>query len=101
MMSALHVGRNRDPVSGVGAGPALEQPPQAGAGRAAVSKEMTLNAVVKRFPELLHVLHACQIDMPWFGSDTLEEVAWHRGLPVEDVLGELNRSIECLEEYRR
>lgn len=100
-MSARHVGWNRNPAGGVGGGPALEQPPEAGARRAAVSKEMTLNAVVKRFPELLHVLHAFQIDMPWFGSDTLEELAWHRGLPVEDVLGELNRSIERLEEHRR
>jgi iron-sulfur cluster repair protein YtfE (RIC family) len=74
--------------------PLLEQPPQVSARQpAAVSKDTTLNAMIRRFPELLDVLHAFRLDCRWFGSDTLEEVAWYHGVQVEHLLGELNRSL--------
>ena len=64
----------------------LVQPP--------ITKDTTLKALVKQFPHLLRGLHVVGLDQPWHGTDTLEEVAWYRGLEVRDLLGELNRSID-------
>ena len=61
-----------------------------------ITKDTTLNALVKRFPQLLRVLHIVGLDQPWHGTETLEEVAWYRGLEVQDLLGELNRSTEAV-----
>ena len=53
----------------------------------------TLNAVVKRYPGLLYLLNTFRLDQPWFGSETLEWAAWHRGMQVDEVVSELNRVI--------
>lgn len=58
-----------------------------------ITKEMTLNTLIRRFPGLLHVLHTLRLDYRWFGSDTLEEAAWYHGIQVEGLLEELNRAI--------
>jgi iron-sulfur cluster repair protein YtfE (RIC family) len=75
--------------------PLLEQPPRGAAARwdPRITKETTLNAMIKGFPELLGVLHTFHLDCRWFGTQTLEEAAWYHGLPVEDLLGALNQSI--------
>ena len=58
-----------------------------------ITKDTTLNAAVKRYPELLYLLNTFRLDQPWCGSETLEWVAWHRGMPVDGVVDELNRAI--------
>ena len=63
----------------------LPQPP--------ITQDTTLNALIRQFPELLHVLHAFRLDSPWWGSETVGEAAWYHGMPVERVLEELNRSL--------
>ncbi len=59
----------------------------------AVQKDMSLNAVIVRFPDAHGVLRRFRLNQRWFGSDTVEEVAWYHGLSVENLLAELNRSI--------
>lgn len=61
--------------------------------RPPITKDTTLNALIRQFPQLLHVLHAFRLDSPWWGGETLEEAAWYQGVPVERVLEELDRSI--------
>ena len=62
-------------------------------GELPITKDTTLNAAVKRYPELLHLLNMFRLDDPWFGSETLEWAAWHRGMHVDEVVDELNRAI--------
>ena len=58
-----------------------------------ITKDTTLNALVKRFPHLLRVLHVVGLDQPWHGTETLEEVAWYRGMEVENLIQELNCAV--------
>ena len=74
--------------------PLLEQlPPPTKAETRVISKDMTLNAMMRCFPRLRTVLHALGLDYRWYGSHTLEEAAWYHGMQIEEVLGALNQSI--------
>ena len=73
--------------------PLLEQPAPSWGwhGEETISKEISLNALVKQFPELEHVLHAFQLDRDWFGHHSLEEAAWHSGVRLDTLLEALQR----------
>lgn len=58
-----------------------------------LTKDMTLNAIVRQFPQLLEVLHAAGLTDPWWGSETLEEAAWYHGLSVEHLLAGLKEAV--------
>ncbi|GEM_PF-4666860 len=60
-----------------------------------VTSSMTLNLLVKRFPETLRVLHELGLDVPWEGGATLEAVARYRGVPVDEAMGALKAAIAC------
>ncbi len=57
------------------------------------TSSMTLNLLVKRFPETLRVLHDLGLDTPWGGCTTLEAAARYRGVPMEELLGALSEAI--------
>ncbi|HEX9780541.1 MAG TPA: hemerythrin domain-containing protein [bacterium] len=74
--------------------PLLEQLPPAGAAAVwPITKDATLNATLRRFPELAAVVDALRVNRRWHGSATLEEVAWCYGMRIDQLLDALNEAI--------
>ena len=59
-----------------------------------VSKDMTVNQVIKLSPKVIPVFNHFNIDSCCGGSDTLEEAAKKAKIDVETLIGELERAME-------
>jgi iron-sulfur cluster repair protein YtfE (RIC family) len=58
----------------------------------AVTPQLKLNEVVRRFPQTVRVFHRFGLDTCCGGAKPIEEAARLHGLELEELLGELNRA---------
>lgn len=54
---------------------------------------MTVNSVLHRYPQARAVLEGLFINVPSEGYDCLDEVAWRRGMDVQDLLDRLEHAV--------
>ncbi len=59
-----------------------------------VSKDMTVNQVIKLSPKVIPVFNHFNIDSCCGGSDTLEEAAKKAKIDVETLIRELEKAME-------
>lgn len=59
-----------------------------------ISKDMTVNQVIKLNPKVIPVFNTFNIDSCCGGSDTLEEAARKAKVDVESLIKEIEKAVE-------
>ena len=59
-----------------------------------VSKDMTVNQVIRLYPKVIPVFNAFNIDSCCGGSDTLEEAARKAKVEVDLLIKEIEKAVE-------
>lgn len=58
-----------------------------------ISKEMTVNQVIKLYPQSIGVFNKFNIDSCCGGSETLEKAAKNADVRIEEVIEEINKVV--------
>jgi len=74
--------------------PVVADVPSVGRVSGAISPAMSVNEVLRRYPETRVVFDELRIDRTADGCDTVDEVAWRHGMGTTDVLEQLRHAVE-------
>lgn len=58
-----------------------------------ISKEMSVNQVIKLYPQSIGVFNKFNIDSCCGGSETLEKAAKNAGVRIEEVIDAINKAV--------
>lgn len=58
-----------------------------------IYEAMSINEVLHRFPTAKRVFDELHVDRSEEGSDSMDEVAWHHGLPVSDMIEQVCHAV--------
>ena len=61
---------------------------------ARIQETMTVNRIVQEFPRTRPVFEQLFVNIPYEGSDCLDEVAWRHGLESRELLAKLEEALE-------
>ena len=75
--------------------PLLEQPVHG-----TIDASLTVNALLRRHPELAHTLRRFGVEARWHGEDSLEAAAWGCGVPLTELTSALTATIHGNEPTR-
>ena len=72
---------------------ALEVPVRASRRAVAISSDMSVNAILQKYPDAEAVLAPLHINRFGEGYESVEELAWRRGLDVSQLLEQLRQAV--------
>ena len=78
----------------------LEKPPRLGRARSSISGEMSVNAIVQRYPQTEALFRKLQIDRQREGYESVDELAWRRGVDEGHVLKQLRQLAKVFPDSR-
>ncbi len=67
---------------------------------AIISKDMTINSIIKEYPQTIAVFNKFRVDSCCGGGQTVEKTATADGVDVEVLLQALNEAVKVSSEVR-
>ena len=65
-----------------------------------ISKDMTINNIIKEYPQSIAVFNKFRIDSCCGGGQSVEKTATADGVDIEDLLQALNEAVKISSEVR-